>query len=131
MSLNYNLPFGRNVFKIVNDATTYQPTTQWDLIPTFVCSTDIHRSRFTQKLSAVKREKHWIFECISLHETLAEYSIVKAWEGDTVTLTPHTDELGITYECVIKRVECIYTTARRWAVRLVLIQSSSLILPAE
>ena len=129
--INYNLPFGRNVFKIVNGLDTYQPAGLWDLIPIFVCKTDIHRSKFTQKLSAVKREKHWMFECISLHETLAEYSTVKAWEGDTVILTPHTDEAGITYECVIKRVDCIYTTARRWAVRLVLIQSTSLILPAS
>ena len=125
--INFNLPYGRDVFKIVNGLVTYQPAGLWDLIPRFICSTDIHRSKFTQKLDAVNRDKHWLFECVAMHETLAEYNTLKGWEGDTVILTPHTDELAITYECVIKRVEVVYQSPRRWAVRIILIQKTALI----
>ena len=105
----YEIPYGYERWNINYDSTDYTPSTGlWNIICSFKCEGNIETSKYSGANTGVLIKKYREFAAIHkpLMANLADtYYAYKALEGETVTLTPHIDEDGITYSCIVQLVE--------------------------
>ena len=109
-AVNYNIPYGEDYWILTySEVDYYRNTGQlWDVLTKFICDTEIERSVFTGRLIAKKRKQYRQFELILKDPTQSQYDFYKGLEGSEVTLTPHSDEDGITYTCIIQLTDLRY-----------------------